>query len=85
MESILGWSEVVKATDRKATTLKQVLRTVFPRNGVPKMIATDNALEFCDDKTSPYQPQSNEITERMTQTVKMLLNAFFPLNENIEA
>ena len=85
--------------DRKATTVRQILRMIFARNGVPKTIVTDNAPEFCDEslvlwlrkiecmpyKTSPYHPQSNGIAERMVQTVKMGLKAFSPFNQNTEA
>ena len=35
--------------DGKDTTLRQILRTIFARNGVPKTIVTDNAPEFCDE------------------------------------
>ena len=33
----------MKVMDRKATSIKQVMRTVFSRNGVPKMIVTECA------------------------------------------
>ena len=85
--------------DRKATTVRQILRTIFARNGVPKTIVTDNAPEFCDErlmswlrkigcmpyKTPRYHPQSNGIAERTVQTVKMGLKAFSPFNQNIVA
>lgn len=35
-DSFTGWSEVIKIVDRKATSIKQILRTIFSRNGVPK-------------------------------------------------
>ena len=84
---------------RKATTVRQILRTMFTRNGVPKTIVTDNALEFCNDslvlwlrkigcmpyKTPPYHPQSNDIAKSIVQMVKMGLKAFSPFNQNIEA
>ena len=99
VDAFSGWPEVIKVKDRKADTVKQVLRTIFSRNGVPKTIVTDNAPEFCDDtlclwlkqvgcvpyKTPPYHPQSNGIAERMVQTVKMGLKAFSSFQENIEA
>ena len=95
VDSFLGWPEVIKVRDRKATTVRQILRTILARNGVTKTIVMDNALEFYDEslvlwlrkigcmpyKTPPYHPQSNSIAERMVQTVRM----FSPFNQNIEA
>ena len=99
VDSFSDWSEVIKVRDKKATTVRQILSTIFARNRVPKTIVTDNAPEFCDEslmswlrkigwrpyKTPPYQPQSNGIAERMLQTVKIVLKAFSPFNQNIEA
>ena len=93
VNSFSSWPEVIKVRDRKATTVRQILRTIFARNGVPKTIVTDNAPELswlrkigCMlYKTSSYHPQSNDITERMVQTVKMSLKAFSPFNQNSEA
>ena len=99
VDSFSSWPEVIKVRDRKATTLRQILRTIFARNGVPKTIVTDNASELCNEslvswlrkigcmlyKTPPCHPQSNGIEERMVQTVKMGLKAFSPFNQNIVA
>ena len=96
--SFSGWPEVIKVKDRKPATVRQILRTIFTRNGVPKTIVTDNAPEFFDEnlvlwlrkigcmpyKTHPYHPQSNGIAEWIVQTVKMCLKAFSPFNKNIE-
>ena len=49
VDSFSGWPEVIKVRDRKATTVRQILRTIFARNGVPKTIVTDNAPEFFDE------------------------------------
>ena len=46
VDSFLDWPEVIKLRDRKATTLRQILRRMFARNGVPKTIVTDKAPEF---------------------------------------
>ena len=47
-DSFSGWHEVIKVSDRKATTGKQLLKTVFTRKGINKTIVTDNIQEFCD-------------------------------------
>ena len=66
--------------------IKQIVRVIFSRNGIPKSLVPDNAPEFCDEylnlwlekieckpyKTLPYHPQSNGLAERM---VKMGLKA----------
>lgn len=36
-------------SDRKESTLKQVLRVVFSWNGVPKTLVSDNSVEFSED------------------------------------
>ena len=68
VDSFSGWLEI-----------KQILRTIFARNGVSKTIVTYNAPEFCNEnlvswlrkigcmlyKTLPYHLQSNGIAERM--------------------
>ena len=48
VESFLGWSEVIKLTERKATTAQQVLSTIFWRNRKHKMIVIDDIPECCD-------------------------------------
>ena len=49
VDSFSGWPEVIKVRDRKATTVRQILKTIFARNGVPKTIFMDNTLEFCNE------------------------------------
>ena len=85
VDSFLSKPKIIKVRDRKATTVRQILRTILARNGVPKIIVTDDALEFCNKslvlwlrkiecipyKTPPYHFQSKGIAERMVQTVKM--------------
>ena len=66
-----------KVKDRKATTVRQILRTIFAKNGVPKTIVMDNVPEFSDEsfvlwlrkigcmpyKTPSYHSQSNGIVK----------------------
>ena len=94
VDSFSGRPEVIKVRDRKATIVRQILRTIFARNEVPKTIVTNNAPEFCDEsllswlrkigcmpyKKPSYHPQSNGIAERMVQTVKMGLKVFSSFN-----
>ena len=89
VDSFSGWPEVIRVPSKKSSTIKKVLRVIFFGNGIPKTLVSDNAPEFCDKdfnlwlekigcklyKTPPYHPQSNGLTERMVQTVKIGLKA----------
>ena len=89
MYSFSGWPEVIRVPDKKSSTLKQILRVIFSRNGIPKILVFDNAPEFCDEDLNlwlikigcksyqmlPYHRQSNGLAKRMVQTVKMGLKA----------
>ena len=84
-----GWPEIIREPDKKSSTIKQILKVIFSRNGIPKTLVSDNAPESCDKnlnlwlekigrksyKTRPHHPQSNWLAERMMQTVKMGLKA----------
>ena len=86
---LVDWPEVIRVPDKKSSTVKQILRVIFSRNGIPKTLVPDNAPEFCDEdlslwlekigyksyKTPPCHPQSNGLTERMAQTIKTGLKA----------
>ena len=48
VDSLLRWPEVIKVRDRKATTVRQILRIIFAKNGLPKTFVMDNAPEFWD-------------------------------------
>ena len=90
VDSHSSWPEVVRVPSRSAKVVKNVLREVFSRNGVPRFLVSDNAAEFCELelcqwlqhigcrclKTPPYHPQSNGAAERMVQTVKRGIKAF---------
>ena len=52
VDSFLGWPEVVRVPDKKSPTIKQILRVVFSRNGIPKTLLSDNAPEFSDEDLS---------------------------------
>ena len=70
VDSFSGWFEVICVPDKKRSTIKQILRVIFSRNGIPKTLVSDNAPEFCDEdlnlwlakigckpyKTPPYHP-----------------------------
>ena len=95
MDSLSGWTEFIRVCDEKTETIKQILRVIFSRNGVPKIFVSNNAPEFCEVglctelrkiectpyKTPPYHLQSNWIVERMARTVKMGLKAFEPFRD----
>jgi len=90
VDSFSGWPEVVHVSDRRVHTVKRVLQNIFSRNGVPRVLVSDNAAEFADQelcgwlrrvgctpiKIPPYHPQSNGAAERMVQTIKRGLKAF---------
>ena len=98
VESFSGWPKVIHVSDKKSSMIKQILRVIFSRNGIPKTLVSDNALEFCDEdlnlwlekigckpyKTLSYHPQSNWLAKRNVQTVKMGLKACSQQKEKIE-
>ena len=89
VDSFSGWPKVIHVPDKKGSMIKQILRVIFYRNGIPKTPVSNKAPEFCDEdlslwlekigckpyKTPPYHPQSNEIAERMVQTIKTEIKA----------
>ena len=96
--SFSGWPEVIRVPEKKSSTIKQILRVIFSRNGIPKKLVSDNAPEVCDEdlnlwlekigckpyKTQPYHPQLNGLAKRIVQTVKMGLKACSQQKEKIE-
>ena len=84
--------------DKKSSTMKQILRIIFSRNSISKTLVSNNAPEFCDEdlnlwwekigckpyKTLPYHPQSNGLTERIVQIIRMGLKACSQQKEKIE-
>ena len=54
IDYFLAWPEVVHVNNRNTSTVKQILRVVFLRNGVPRVLITDNAPEFCDKNLSSW-------------------------------
>ena len=89
VNSFTSWPEILRVLNKKSSTIKQILRVIFSRNGIPKTLVSDNAPEFCNEdlilwlekigckpyKTLLYHPQSNGFVERMVQTVKTGLKA----------
>ena len=49
IDSFSGLPEVIRAPDKKSSTIKQILRVIFSRNGISKPLVSDNAPEFCDE------------------------------------
>ena len=99
VDSATGWPEAIRVKNRSATTVQEVLRTIFARLGVPNTLVSDNAPEFCNSnlcewlrrigckplKTPPWHPASNGQAERMVQTVKRGIKAFSCRNNNFDA
>ncbi|PAA85528.1 hypothetical protein BOX15_Mlig018181g1 [Macrostomum lignano] len=85
VDAMSAWPEAIRVPDKSAATVRKVLQEVFARNGVPRILVSDNAAEFHDEglvswlsrigcravKTPPYHPQSNGLAERMVQTIKV--------------
>ena len=46
VDSFSGWSEVIRVPVKKSSTIKQILRVIISRNGIPKNLVSDNAPEF---------------------------------------
>ena len=83
------WIEaaIVPSTSSEASI--KVLRSVFATHGIPEHMVSDNGSGFTSEQfklftqqngikhsyTSPYQPSSNGLAERVVQTVnRELLN-----------
>ena len=49
VDSFSGWAEVILVPDKKISSIKQILRVIFSRNGIPKTLSSDNAPEFWDE------------------------------------
>ena len=99
VDSMSGWPEAMRVPNRDAATVKRVLQAIFSRNGVPHVLVSDNASEFCDSnftdwlqrigcrslKTPPRHPQSNGIAERMVQSIKKASQAWNPGSESYDS
>ena len=48
-DSFSGWPEVIRVPEKKSSMIKQILRVIFSRNGIPKALVSDNAPEFCNE------------------------------------
>ena len=92
VDAMSGWPEAVLCKDRSSETVLRVLRTLFARFGVPRVVVTDNAKEFVSTEvvewlnhigaeklqTPEYHPRSNGLVERMVQTVKRSMSIWHP-------
>ena len=38
VDSFSGWPEVIRVSDKKSSTIKQILRVIFSRNVIPKSL-----------------------------------------------
>lgn len=99
VDAMSGWPEAVRVPNRDASTVKCVLQSIFARNGIPNVLVSDNAAEFCDSdliqwlerigcrtlKTPPMHPQSNGIAERMVQSIKKTSKAWKPGGESYDS
>ena len=46
VDSFSSWSEVFRVPNKKGSWIKQILRGIFSRNGIPKSLLSDNAPEL---------------------------------------
>ena len=46
VDSFSGWPQVIRVQNKKSSTIKQILRVIFSRNGTPQTLEFDNAPEF---------------------------------------
>ena len=87
IEYFYCYIEVADLTSTTSTTLKEKLKPIFARHGVPEIVVIDNgpqfsATEFADFAreydfshvtSSPRYPRSNGEAERAVRTGKSLL------------
>jgi hypothetical protein len=83
------WPEIVEMKSTTAERTVQVIRSIFARNGLPKILVSDNGVQFCSDiftkflkdngvchiKTSVAKPSTNGLCERFNGTFKSSLRA----------
>ena len=48
VDSFSVWPEIIHVPDKKSSMIKQILRVIFSRNGIPKILVSNNASKFCD-------------------------------------
>lgn len=78
------WPEIQLMNKTSASKTIAVLQEVFARNGIPRVLVSDNGPQFIAEefsqfmsangirhiRSSPYHPASNGAAERLVQTVK---------------
>ncbi|XP_037526473.1 uncharacterized protein K02A2.6-like [Rhipicephalus sanguineus] len=76
--------EVISLRSTTALAVINAIKTVFARHGIPRLVRSDNGLQFaakefsafaksygfCHVTSSPHLPQSNGVVERMVRTVR---------------
>ena len=49
VDTFSDWPKVIYVPDKKSSIIKQILRVIFSRNGIPKTLVSNNAPEPCDE------------------------------------
>ena len=83
------WLEIFLMSSTTTTKTVTVLRDLFARYGIPRMLVSDNGPQFVSEefraflaangvkhvRSSPYHPATNGAAERVVQTMKRALKA----------
>ena len=88
IDAFSKWPEIIHmgATTTASATVV-MLREIFSRNGIPRVVVSDNGPQFiseefvkfmaengiCHKKIPPYHPATNGLAERMVQELKLAL------------
>ena len=78
------WPEIVRLFEINSAEIIRDMRKIFMKNGLPKLVITDNGKQFISaqtqeflrgnsvkhSRTSFYSPQNNGLVERINRTIK---------------